>query len=83
MGLYRSPSLRNVALTAPYFHDGSVATLSEAIMVFEQGGKPHPNKCGWLQPIDCNTAQRYELLAFLNTLTDSTIFVNPWFQDPF
>ncbi len=83
LGRYRSPSLRNVALTAPYFHDGSIATLSEALAVFESGGKPHPNKSSLVRPFPISAAQRYELLAFLNTLTDSTIFANPWYQDPF
>ena len=69
----RTPSLRNVALTSPYFHDGSVATLSEAVEICQKyKGKKK-----------LTTLQKTAIVNFLYTLTDSTIFKNPLFQDPF
>jgi cytochrome c peroxidase len=67
----RTPSLRNVALTAPYMHDGSVATLREALQMCQKYRS-------------CQTFsddEQYKLLLFLDTLTDSTIFKNPLFQE--
>ena len=69
----RVPSLRNVALTMPYMHDGSVATLSEAVEICQtyKGKKKLSEK------------EKINIVNFLYTLTDSTIFTNPFFQDPF
>jgi cytochrome c peroxidase len=66
---FRTPSLRNVALTAPYCHDGSVASLSDI---------SHPR----LPPVSLTTAQQRDLIVFLEHLTDSTALRNPWFQWP-
>jgi cytochrome c peroxidase len=69
----RTPSLRNVALTSPYMHDGSVATISEAVGICQQyKGKKK-----------LTTPQKTAIVNFLYTLTDSTIFKNSLFNDPF
>ena len=69
----RTPSLRNVALTSPYLHDGSVATLSEVVDICQKyKGKKK-----------LTTLENVAIVNFLYTLTDSTIFKNPLFQDPF
>ena len=74
-GKFRVPTLRNVALTAPYMHDGSIATLEETIEHYVVGGKNHPNKDSRIRPIPLEEQEKIDLLNFLNSLTDS-IFVN-------
>ena len=65
-GAFRTPSLRDVALTAPYMHDGSLATLCEVV-------QRHPQK----RRANLSTAERTDLVAFLDTLTAS----GPRFED--
>jgi cytochrome c peroxidase len=72
---FRTPTLRNVALTAPYLHDGSVANLAALLDTFAQRGHGRSG-----QPIRLASNQRRDLLLFLESLTDSTIFQNPWFR---
>jgi cytochrome c peroxidase len=67
---FRTPSLRNVALTAPYMHDGSLATLEEVIDYYAQGGTPgDPFQDARIAPIALETADRRALVAFLNALS--------------
>ncbi len=69
----RTPSLRNVALTSPYMHDGSVATITEAVDICQKyKGKKK-----------LTTLQKAAIVNFLYTLTDSTIVKNSFFNDPF
>jgi cytochrome c peroxidase len=95
MGRFRAPSLRNVALTAPYMHDGSVATLEEVIRIYEAGGRlihtgpfagdgrQSPLKSGFVAGFRLTDAERADLLAFLHALTDPTFITDPRFSDPF
>lgn len=92
MGRFRSPSLRNAALTAPYMHDGSVATLEEAIRVFaERGrhggkggdGRANPYKSPLLDRIRLSARDQTDLLAFLKTLSDDKLVNDPALSDPF
>ena len=64
------PTLRNIALTAPYMHDGSLLTLEAVLAHKSTGGKPHPNKSPLLKPFELSAKQQQELLAFLHSLTD-------------
>jgi cytochrome c peroxidase len=73
MGAFKTPSLRGVALTGPYFHDGSVKTLEEAVDLMIKGGIPNPNRDEKLQPQTLTAAQRRQLLAFLNSLTPTDV----------
>jgi cytochrome c peroxidase len=94
MGLFKAPSLRNIAVTAPYMHDGSVATLDAAIDHYAAGGRvisaganagdgrANPNKSGFVAGFNLTTAQRADLKAFLQSLTDSTFLTNARFADP-
>lgn len=94
MGAFRAPSLRNAALTAPYMHDGSVATLAEVIEMYSQGGRVvkngplkgdgrrNPYKSGLIARIDLTATEKSDLLAFLETLTDLTLSTDPRFSDP-
>jgi cytochrome c peroxidase len=69
MGAFKTPSLRGVALTAPYFHDGRAATLEEAVDFMLQGGFKNPNLDEKLQAWTVTPTERRELLAFLRSLT--------------
>lgn len=80
-GLFKVPSLRNVAVTGPYMHDGRIATLEEVVAHYNTGGAAHPNKSPILQPLSLSAAEQQELVAFLHTLTDSTFISNPVFQN--
>lgn len=74
--VFKIPSLRNIELTGPYLHDGSIETLEEIIDIYSDGGFPHPNKSDLLSlPIDLNDEEKAQLLAFLKSLTDYS-FVN-------
>lgn len=70
VGKFKVPSLRNIALTAPYMHDGSMTDLNQVIEHYNSGGKPHPNKSGLIQPLNFTPQEKADLLAFLNALTD-------------
>ncbi|MCC6469779.1 MAG: methylamine utilization protein MauG [Alphaproteobacteria bacterium] len=70
---YRTPSLRNVALTAPYMHDGSLATLEEVVEFYDRGGGEDPDKADWLFPLHLSAADKRALVAFLKTLTGANI----------
>lgn len=95
MGRFRAPTLRNIALTAPYMHDGSMATLEEVIAFYERGGRLledgplagdgsiSPYKSGFVGGFTLTDQQRNDLLTFLNTLTDSTFITDPRFSNPF
>ena len=93
-GKFRSPSLRNVALTAPYMHDGSIATLEEVIRHYEAAGRnvesgpyagdgrENPNKTGFLHGFTLTDQERADLLAFLESLTDQTFLTDPRLTNP-
>ncbi len=82
-GLFRPPSLRNIALTAPYMHDGRFATLEEVIDHYSSGGHPSPNVSANIRPFTLSPQERDDLIAFLHTLTDTSFINNPAFQSPF
>ncbi len=75
-GKFRVPSLRNVALTAPYMHDGSIKSLDEVIDHFALGGKVHINKSSLIKEFEIDEQGKRELIAFLESLTDSTFISN-------
>jgi len=68
---YRTPSLRNVSLTGPYMHDGSIATLAEVVELYDRGGVPNPLLDPRIRPLGLSDAEKDDLLAFLSTLTGS------------
>ncbi len=77
--LFKVPSLRNIELTAPYMHDGSISTLEEVIEHYQSGGKPHQNKSAYIKPLDLSETEKSDLVQFLKTLTDDTFISNPMF----
>lgn len=68
--LFKVPSLRNVGLTAPYMHNGSIKTLNEVIEHYNSGGKNHKHKSPLLQPLHLSPTEKDALVAFLNALSD-------------
>ena len=73
---YRTPSLRNVAITAPYMHDGSLATLEAVVDYYNQGGIDNPGKDALIAPLQLSGADKQNLSAFLRTLTgDNTVLL--------
>lgn len=66
---FRTPSLRNVALTAPYLHDGSLPTLRDVIDWYDRGGSADPGKDPLVRPLRLSETQKRQLEAFLGSLT--------------
>ena len=89
MGVFKSPSLRNIALSAPYMHDGRFATLEAVIDFYSDDIKPHANLHPLLRKPDGSTKMNFtpqekkDLLAFLQTMTASDIGHDKIFSDPF
>lgn len=83
LATFKVPTLRNIALTAPYMHDGSLASLEEVIEHYESGGKPHLNKSPLIVPFKLSSRQKRDLIRFLNCLTDYDFIANPNFANPF
>ena len=68
-GAFKTPSLRNVAETAPYMHDGSIASLEDVIAHYERGGTPNPWLDEEIRPLRLSPAEKRQLIAFLRALT--------------
>jgi cytochrome c peroxidase len=94
MGRFKAPSLRNIALTAPYMHDGSIATLDGVIDHYEEGGrtiesgpfkgigKNNPRKSSFVKTFNLTTQERADLKAFLESLTDRSFVTDKRFANP-
>jgi cytochrome c peroxidase len=80
MGKFRVPTLRNVALTAPYMHDGSRSNLDEVLDHYARGGHKNPRQDARIRPFVLSAAERADLLAFLESLTDREFVENPEFS---
>jgi cytochrome c peroxidase len=72
MGKFKVPTLRNIALTAPYMHDGSMRRLEDVIDHYDNGGANHANKSEFIKPIHMTDDERKSLIAFLKTLTEES-----------
>jgi len=89
-GQFRIPSLRNIALTAPYMHDGRFATLEEVIDHYDRNIQPHTNldskfknENGLPQQLGLSSIEKEALIAFLHTLTDEAFILDEKFSNPF
>lgn len=82
-GKFRVPTLRNIALTAPYMHDGRFATLSQVLDHYASGGHGVSNEDANIKSFSLTEQQKQDLIAFLNMLTDTSFVNNPAFQSPF
>jgi cytochrome c peroxidase len=70
IGAFKTPQLRNVGLTAPYMHDGSMITLWDVVDHLGRGGQPHEHQSPLLKPLELEDAEVEALVAFLFSLTD-------------
>jgi cytochrome c peroxidase len=70
---YRTPTLRNVTLTAPYMHDGSISTLEAVIAFYNSGGVPNELLDPLLRPLNLSEEESGQLLAFLSALTGDNV----------
>jgi cytochrome c peroxidase len=95
-GKFRAPTLRNVALTAPYMHDGSIESLEEVVAHYAAGGRarvaeteggaggrPNPHQSELVRPQRLSEDDRRALVAFLDSLTDWTFVCSDRLSDPF
>jgi cytochrome c peroxidase len=94
-GRFKPPSLRNVALTAPYMHDGSIETLEEVLDHYARGGRLiedgpnagdgslNPNKSPLVSGFVMTEREKADMIAFLRALTDESLLTNPAYSDPF
>ena len=91
-GLFKVPFLRNVALTAPYMHDGRFATLADVVEHYSSGIQANPNldpllyspsAPGQAMQMNFTQDQKQALVAFLQTLTDYNFIQDARFSDPF
>lgn len=88
-GMFKVPLMRNIALTAPYMHDGRFATLEEVVEHYSSGIKAHPNLSPELRSgnspkrMNFSDTEKQALVAFLKTLTDETLLTDVKFSDPF
>ena len=84
-GRFRAPTLRNIALTAPYMHDGSIPTLEGVIDHYAAGGRngrDNPNKDPLVSGFTLTPQNRDDLIAFLKSLTDDELVRDPRFGNP-
>jgi cytochrome c peroxidase len=94
VGKFKAPTLRNIALTAPYMHDGSIATLEEVIDHYAAGGRTitqgpwpgigrdNPARDKFVHGFSLTPRNRADLVAFLRSLSDETFIHNPAFSNP-
>jgi cytochrome c peroxidase len=83
MGRFRAPTLRNIELTAPYMHDGSLATLEDVVDHYARGGKPSRHRDVLVEGFELDRDEKAALVAFLRSLTDRGFVTDERFSDPF
>jgi cytochrome c peroxidase len=76
IGYFKIPSLRNIAVTYPYMHDGSLKSLTEVIDQYSRGGAGHSLQSKNIQPFKLTKQEKYQLIVFLNSLTDLSYLKN-------
>ena len=94
VGKFRAPTLRNIAVTAPYMHDGSIATLSDVLDHYAAGGRTidsgayagvgynNRNKSPNVHGFRLSASDKADLIAFLESLTDTAFLRNPALSNP-
>jgi len=84
-GRFRTPTLRNIALSAPYMHDGSIPTLEAVIDHYAAGGRAgdnHRYKSPLIRGFAITAAEKHDLIEFLRSLTDESFVTDARFADP-
>jgi len=69
IGSFKTPGLRDIALTAPYMHDGSEATLMDVVNFYDRGGEPNPYLDGGIVPLKLTEQEKQDLVVFMESLT--------------
>ncbi|PKL33249.1 MAG: cytochrome-c peroxidase [Spirochaetae bacterium HGW-Spirochaetae-10] len=69
LGAFKTPTLRNIALTAPYMHDGSLATLQQVIDLYDRGGEANPFLASGIRPLGLTPQEKSDLIEFMKALT--------------
>ncbi|QQR87426.1 MAG: cytochrome-c peroxidase [Flavobacteriales bacterium] len=88
IGHFKTPTLRNIAVTGPYMHDGRFATLQEVIDHYNEGGEDSPTVDAFMKFVDPDETmeltpqKKAQVIAFLEQLTDTAFLTNPAFSDP-
>jgi cytochrome c peroxidase len=82
-GKFVTPTLRNIARTAPYMHDGRFKTLEEVLQQYEKGGHGVINEDPNILPFKLSERDKKDLIAFLNMLSDPSFINNKNFSNPF
>jgi cytochrome c peroxidase len=94
VGKFKAPTLRNIAITAPYMHDGTIKTLSDAIDHYKAGGRTvksgpnagvgadNPNKSEFIKQFALSGREKKDLIEFLRSLTDRKVLTDPKLADP-
>jgi cytochrome c peroxidase len=72
MGAFKTPTVRDAALTAPYMHDGSLATLEEVVEHYDKGGHPNPSLDKEMKKLNLTAQEKADLVAFMKALTGET-----------
>ncbi len=72
-GAFKTSTLRDIALTAPYMHDGSKKTLEEVVEFYNKGGEPNPSLSGEIRPLNLTEEEKKALVEFMKSLTSSDI----------
>ena len=80
LGKFRVPTLRDVAASAPYMHDGSLATLRDVIDQYERGGRGDPTTDPLIRPLSLSEGDKVDLEAFLVSLSDDDFLNDPRFK---
>ena len=75
--MFKVPSLRNVAITAPYMHDGSLSSLTQVVEHYRSGGVAHHNRSEFIKPMKISDKEAEQLIAFLRSLTDLEFITDP------
>jgi cytochrome c peroxidase len=76
-GKFKTPSLRNVALTWPYMHDGSERTLADVVEFYDRGGVPNPTLDIFISPLELSDGEKQDLVAFMESLTGTMPAIEP------
>jgi cytochrome c peroxidase len=79
---FKTPTLRNIAVTAPYMHDGSIRTLDGVLDHYSSGGAANPNKDPLIGGFALTAQNRADLIEFLKSLTDEAVLHDPRFSNP-
>ena len=79
--LFKVPTLRNVGVTSPFMHDGSLATLEAVVEHYNSGEKNHPHQSPLIRPLHLTEEEKHDLVRFLEALTDDDFLRNPKFRE--